>query len=180
MSTATMEKPQTQPLILSARHDEMMQKHADGKHLEPLNILQIQELIPHRYPFLLLDAITHHIEGKYIAGYKNVTINEPFFQGHFPHRPIMPGVLQIEALAQLGAVLVGHMLKVRGDGEKLAVLAGVDNFRFRRMVTPGDQLRLFGEITRFRLPIGKSTVWGEVNGEVALEGELTFSLVDEG
>lgn len=167
----TLEKPQALSIL-----DELRQKYAGEQLLEPLDIHGIKNIIPHRYPFLLIDRVTEHVQGKYIVGYKNVTANEPFFPGHFPNRPLMPGVLQIEALAQLGAVLVGSM--PAGEG-KLAVLAGVDNFRFRRMVTPGDKLELFGEIIRFRPPIGKAKCWATVDGEMVLEGEIMFSLIDE-
>lgn len=143
--------------------------------LPPLSAEEIMQHIPHRYPFLLIDRVTEHIQGKYITGYKNVTMNEPFFNGHFPGRPIMPGVLQVEALAQLGGVLIAHM--PAGEG-KLAVFAGIDNVRFRRMVVPGDRLDLRAELIRFRNPIGKSAVRASVDGEVVLEGELMFSLVD--
>jgi 3-hydroxyacyl-[acyl-carrier-protein] dehydratase len=143
--------------------------------LPPLTADEIMKHIPHRYPFLLVDRVTEHVQGKYIVGYKNVTINEPFFQGHFPGRPIMPGVLQLEALAQLGAVLLGHMEQAKG---KLGVFTGIDNVRFRRMVFPGDKLEMRAELIKFRYPIGKSQCIATVNGETVVEGELMFSLVD--
>lgn len=146
-----------------------------GTEHPPLNTVEIMQFIPHRYPFLLVDAVTHHLHGKEIQGYKNVTFNEPYFQGHFPNRPIMPGVLQIEALAQLGGVLIGHMEAGKG---KLAVFSGIDKVRFRRMVEPGDKLELHCEMIRLRPPIGKSFCRASVNGEVAVEAELMFSLVD--
>ena len=146
----------------------------DVVYLSPLGIREIMELIPHRYPFVLVDRVTEHIKGKSIKGYKNVTINEPFFQGHFPGDPIMPGVLQLEALAQLGAVL---MMTNEVSQGKLMVFAGMDNVRFRRMVVPGDRLDLECELVRFRMPIGKSHCKAYVNGEVAVEADLIFSMV---
>lgn len=144
-------------------------------NLPPLDIQQIMEYLPHRPPFLLLDRVTEHVKGRYIHGYKNITMNEPFFVGHFPGRPIMPGVLQLEALAQLGGVLIANMPEGKG---KLAVFAGIDNVRFRRMVTPGDRLDLYCELIRFRLPVGKSMCRATVNGETVVEAELMFSLID--
>lgn len=144
--------------------------------LKPLNVKEIMSFIPHRYPFLLVDRVTEHVEGKSIKGYKNVTMNEPFFQGHFPGEPIMPGVLQLEAMAQLGGVLLKHLPAAEG---KLMVFAGIDKARFRRMVVPGDRLDMECELTRLRPPIGKSICKASVNGETVVEAELMFSLVDE-
>lgn len=144
-------------------------------YLKPEDIQRIIGILPHRYPFLLVDRVTEHIKGKSIKGYKNVTINEPFFQGHFPGDPIMPGVLQLEALAQLGAVL---MLQSEAAKGKLMVFAGMDNVRFRRMVVPGDRLDMHCILHKFRFPIGKSLCKAYVDGELAVEGELIFSIVD--
>lgn len=144
-------------------------------HLPPEDISRIIGILPHRYPFLLVDRVTEHIRNKHIRGYKNVTINEPFFQGHFPGDPIMPGVLQLEALAQLGAILMLQTEKAQG---KLMVFAGMDNVRFRRMVIPGDRLDMECELIKFRFPIGKSVCKAYVNGELAVEAELMFSIVD--
>jgi 3-hydroxyacyl-[acyl-carrier-protein] dehydratase len=134
----------------------------------------IQKLIPHRYPFLLIDRVIEMEPGKRIVGIKNVTANEHFFQGHFPDRPIMPGVLIIEALAQAGAVLLLAQPEERG---KLPLFAGINNFRFRRSVVPGDQLRLEVEFTMRRGPIGRGQARATVAGQLAAEGELTFSAV---
>lgn len=142
---------------------------------KPEDIRRIIETLPHRYPFLLVDRVTEHIPGQHIKGYKNVTINEPFFQGHFPGDPIMPGVLQLEALAQLGALLMLQTEPARG---KMMVFAGMDRVRFRRMVIPGDRLDMECVLTKFRFPIGKSLCKASVNGEVAVEAELMFSIVD--
>ncbi len=143
-----------------------------------MDIMQVNEImkrIPHRYPFLLMDRVLELELGKRGVGIKNVTVNEPFFQGHFPGTPIMPGVLMIEAMAQLGAVVVLGMPENQG---KLALFAGIDNVRFRRQVVPGDQLRLEVEITRLRGPLGKGKGKALVEGEVAAEGDIMFALVD--
>jgi 3-hydroxyacyl-[acyl-carrier-protein] dehydratase len=136
---------------------------------------QIRQALPHRYPFLLVDRILEVSEdGKRAVAIKNVTANEPFFQGHFPDNAIMPGVLIVEALAQAGgAALLGSL----GREGKLAMLAGLDRFRFRRPVVPGDTLRLEVELTRMRGPIGKVQARALVDGEVAAEGEITFAIV---
>lgn len=138
-----------------------------------LDIQQIKEIIPHRYPFLLVDQILEVEEGKRAIGIKNVTANEEFFNGHFPDFPVMPGVLIVEALAQVGAVA---MLKKEENRGKLALFAGIDSCRFKRQVRPGDQLRLEVEMTRVRGAIGKGKGVATVNGEVACELEMTFAL----
>jgi 3-hydroxyacyl-[acyl-carrier-protein] dehydratase len=145
------------------------------EQLAPLNIMQIMEQIPHRHPFLLVDAVTAHEQAKWIEGYKNVSINEHYFQGHFPNQPIMPGVLQIEALAQLGGVLMSFTPKGQG---KLGVFAGLDNVRFRRMVVPGDKLDLRMELIKMRGPVCKMKGIASVEGQPAVEAELMFSFVD--
>jgi len=138
-----------------------------------LDSQQIKEIIPHRYPFLLVDKVTEKEEGKRVVGLKNVTINEPFFQGHFPKYPVMPGVLILEALAQVGAIAVLDMEQNKG---KIGFLAGVDKCRFKRQVKPGDQLRLEVEILRMKGPIGKGKGIATVNGEVACEAEIMFAI----
>ncbi|NLN40617.1 MAG: 3-hydroxyacyl-ACP dehydratase FabZ [Clostridiales bacterium] len=140
-----------------------------------MQVNEIMKRIPHRYPFLLVDRVLELELGKRGVGIKNVTVNEPFFQGHFPGTPIMPGVLMIEAMAQLGAVVVLGMPENQG---KLSLFAGIDNVRFRRQVVPGDQLRLEVEITRLRGPLGKGKGKALVEGEVAAEGDIMFALVD--
>lgn len=140
-----------------------------------LNINEISKIIPHRYPFLLIDKIVELEEGKRAVAIKNVTINEPFFQGHFPDFPIMPGVLIIEALAQVGVVMALRMPYAEG---KLVYFAGIDAVRFRRPVVPGDQLRLEVETIWVRGALGKMKGRATVNGEVAAEGEFMFSLAD--
>lgn len=137
------------------------------------NISQIKEIIPHRYPFLLVDKVTEVEEGKRVVGYKNVTINEPFFDGHFPDYPVMPGVLILEALAQVGAIAVLNMEENKG---KIGFLAGIDKCRFKRQVVPGDQLKLEVEIIRMKGPIGKGKGIATVNGEVACQAEIMFAI----
>lgn len=138
-----------------------------------LDIQQIKEIIPHRYPFLLIDQILEVEEEKKAVGLKNVTANEEFFNGHFPDYPVMPGVLIVEALAQVGAVA---MLKKEENRGRLAFFAGIDKCRFKRQVRPGDQLRLEVEMIRVRGSMGKGKGVATVNGEVACETEIMFAL----
>ncbi len=135
----------------------------------------IQALIPHRYPFLLVDRILEVEPGVMARGYKNVSVNEPFFQGHFPNRPLMPGVLMVEALAQVGAVA---LMSLEENAGKLAVFAGIDEVRFKRQVVPGDRLDLQVTITKMRRGIGKGEAIASVDGEVAAKGILMFALTD--
>lgn len=141
-----------------------------------LNIEQIKEIIPHRYPFLLVDRILELEEGKRAIGIKNVTANEEFFNGHFPEFPVMPGVLIVEALAQVGAVAM--LVKEENKG-RLAFFAGIDNCRFKRQVVPGDQLRLEVEMTRVRGTFGKGKAVATVDGELVCEVEIMFGLGDK-
>lgn len=137
---------------------------------------EIQKLLPHRYPFALVDRITEYIPGKSATGLKNVTFNEPHFQGHFPGRPIMPGVLIVEAMAQVGGIVLSQVPGVDG---RLCVFAGIDKVKFRRPVVPGDQLIITTElITIKRLRFGKMQARAEVDGQLACEGTLMFSVVD--
>lgn len=138
-----------------------------------LDIQQIKEIIPHRYPFLLIDKVIEQDAEKRIVGIKNVTANEPFFSGHFPDYPVMPGVLILEALAQAGAIAVLGIEKNKG---KIGFLAGVDKCRFKQQVKPGDQLRLEVEIIRMKGPIGKGKGIATVDGKVACEAEITFAI----
>lgn len=140
----------------------------------PLDSVQIQAIIPHRYPFLLVDKIVELEMGKRAVGLKNVTVNEPFFQGHFPGYPVMPGVLIVEALAQVGAVAILSMEEHQG---KLGMFAGIDGFRFKEQVKPGDTLTLEVELTRVRGTIGKGHGRALVDGKVAAEGDLMFAIV---
>lgn len=137
------------------------------------DIMEIMACIPHRYPFLLVDSVDILEEGKLAVGTKNVTINEPFFQGHFPQEPVMPGVLILEALAQVGAVLLLSEPEFKG---KTAYFAGVNQARFRRKVVPGDVLKLEIEITKIRKSFGAGKGIATVNGEKAAEAEILFAI----
>ncbi|MDD6763558.1 MAG: 3-hydroxyacyl-ACP dehydratase FabZ [Clostridiales bacterium] len=140
-----------------------------------MNNIEIQRILPHRYPFLLVDKIIEHEPGKRIKGIKNVTVNEPFFQGHFPGNPIMPGVLICEALAQVGAVMLLGMEENKG---KLGVFTGINNFKFRRQVVPGDTLELNAELVMYRHGMGKANVEAVVDGSTAAKGEISFAVVE--
>ncbi|MGL4911453.1 MAG: 3-hydroxyacyl-ACP dehydratase FabZ [Romboutsia sp.] len=141
-----------------------------------LNIDQIKELIPHRYPFLLVDKVIELEAGKKAVGIKNVTVNEPFFQGHFPDYPIMPGVLIIEAMAQVGCVA---MMSIQENRGKLGVFAGIDKARFKKEVRPGDTLTMEVEMISVRRNIGKATAKAFVGNELACSGELMFALIEK-
>lgn len=143
----------------------------------PLMVDAIQRILPHRYPFLLVDRVIQYVPGKLAVGVKNVTFNEPHFQGHFPGRPIMPGVLIVEAMAQVGGVVLTQMPEFPENG--LFVFAGIDKVRFRRPVVPGDQLVMTVELLSIkRRRFGKMQGRAEVDGQLVAEGELMFSLVD--
>ena len=138
-----------------------------------LNSDQIKEILPHRYPFLLVDRITACEPGKYADGRKCVSVNEMQFCGHFPQQAVMPGVLVLEALAQTGAVAI--LVKEENKG-KTAYFGGLDHVRFRRKVVPGDQLKLVTEIIKVKGPVGKGKAVAYVGDEVAAEAELTFMI----
>ncbi|WP_055667978.1 3-hydroxyacyl-ACP dehydratase FabZ [Desnuesiella massiliensis] len=138
-----------------------------------MDIKEIQSIIPHRYPFLLVDKIEEMEPGKRAVGYKNVTINEPFFQGHFPEEPVMPGVLIIEALAQVGAVA---MLCLEENKGKIGYLAGMDKVRIKRKVVPGDVLKLEVEIIKTKGKIGIGKAVATVEGVKACEAEIIFAI----
>jgi 3-hydroxyacyl-[acyl-carrier-protein] dehydratase len=136
---------------------------------------QIMEILPHRPPFLLIDRMLEVEAGVRAVGIKQITINEPFFAGHFPGRPIMPGVLIVEALAQVGAVAVLMQPEHKG---KLAYFAGIDGVRFKKPVTPGDTLRLEVSMEKMRRVIGKGRGVATVDGKMVAEGEIMFAIVD--
>lgn len=138
-----------------------------------MNVKQIQEIIPHRSPFLLIDKIVEMEPGKRAKGIKCVTFNEPFFSGHFPEEPVMPGVLIIEAIAQVGAVLILSEEKYKG---RLAFFAGINNAKFKDKVVPGDILELEIEMIRIKGPfgVGKGTAYKD--GKICAQAELTFAI----
>ena len=138
-----------------------------------MDIKEIQQLLPHRYPFLLVDRVIELQPGEKAVGIKNVTINEGFFQGHFPQQPIMPGVLQVEALAQLAGTLISRN---GSGGNSIGMFRGVEKIKFRRMVIPGDQLRLEVQVLRKRNKIAKFNGQAFVNAEIAVEAEFTIAL----
>lgn len=138
-----------------------------------MDINEIREILPHRYPFLLVDRVTEVVEGKSIKGYKNVTINDQFFQGHFPEKPIMPGVLILEALAQLGAVSILSMNEFKG---KIPMFAGADKVKWRKPVVPGDRLDLSCEIIKLRGSIGIGKAVATVEGKKVCEAEIMFAI----
>lgn len=138
-----------------------------------MNVQEIMEIIPHRYPFLLLDRVEEIIVGEKVVAKKNVTINEPFFQGHFPGEPVMPGVLIIEALAQAGAVALLSMPDFKG---KTAYFGAMDKVRFRQKVVPGDTLTLEVEILKVKSVAGTGKGIAKVNGKKVAEAEITFMI----
>ncbi len=141
-----------------------------------MNIHQILKQLPHRYPFLLVDRVLELDKGKTIKALKNVTMNEPFFEGHFPHRPVMPGVLMLEALAQAAALLAFDALDTSPNDETVYYFAGIDGARFKRPVEPGDQLILEVELLRMKAGIFKFKTRASVAGETAVEAELTCAM----
>jgi 3-hydroxyacyl-[acyl-carrier-protein] dehydratase len=141
-----------------------------------LDVNGIQQILPHRYPFLLVDAILEIEPQKRIVGVKNVTFNEPFFQGHFPGRPVMPGVLIVEAMAQTGGLLLFREVPDRAN--KLLYFVAIDDARFRRPVVPGEQLRLEVRVLTWRLNVCKLSGQATVNGELAAEANMMCKMVD--
>ncbi|MEQ8153429.1 MAG: 3-hydroxyacyl-ACP dehydratase FabZ [Clostridiaceae bacterium] len=138
-----------------------------------LGVKEIREIIPHRYPFLLIDRVEELEPGVRAKGFKNLTANEEFFQGHFPGEPVMPGVLMIEALAQMGAVSILSKEEFKG---KTAFLAGIDKVRYKRKVVPGDKLELEIEIIKVKGPIGIGKGTAKVDGVIACQGEILFAI----
>ena len=140
------------------------------------DVLEIQDLLPHRYPFALVDRIVYYIPAKKAVGLKNVTINEPFFPGHIPKRPIMPGVLIVESMAQVGGVVLTLLPGMKG---KFFAFAGIDGVRFRRPVVPGDQLIMTVELISLKMNrIAKMRGKTMVDNQLVCEGEMLFSLID--
>ncbi|ADI65282.1 3-hydroxyacyl-ACP dehydratase FabZ [Trichormus azollae] len=167
--------------LTQANSTDMTTSEGDHQETNTLTIKttysveEIQQLLPHRYPFLLVDKIIDYVPGKMAVGVKNVTFNEPHFQGHFPGGALMPGVLIVEAMAQVGGVV---MTQMSDSPRGLFVFAGIDKVRFRRQVTPGDQLVMTVELLWVKQRrFGKMQGRAEVDGQIAAEGELMFSLV---
>jgi len=138
-------------------------------------IEEIRKFLPHRYPFLLVDRVTECVAGKYCKGYKNLTINEEFFQGHFPNFPVMPGVLQIEALAQITGCIIMTLPEFKG---KFAFFAGIDKARFKSQVVPGDRFEMESEIIKIKYPLVKAHARGFVDGKLAVDTEILISIAD--
>lgn len=143
--------------------------------MRTLNIKEIQEIIPHRHPFLLIDQIEDYEPGEFAVGYKCVTYREDFFKGHFPEKPVMPGVLIIEALAQVGAVAI---LSIPENQGKIAFFGGTSKCRFKGMVVPGDKLKLETKIIKRKGPLGVGEAVASVDGKVVASAELTFMVGD--
>lgn len=138
-----------------------------------LTVKEIKDILPHRYPFLMIDRVEEVVEGKSAKGYKNVTINENFFNGHFPDYPVMPGVLILEALAQMGAICILSQEEFKG---KIGFLVGADKVRWKKQVTPGDKLNLEIEIVKLRGNIGVGKGKATVDGSIVCEGEIMFAI----
>jgi 3-hydroxyacyl-[acyl-carrier-protein] dehydratase len=148
----------------------------DGEHRMIMDSTEIQKILPHRYPFLMVDSIVEIERLKHIVGIKNVTINESHFQGHFPGKPVMPGVLIIEAMAQTGGLLL--LLEIPDRDNKLMFLAAVDGVRFRRPVVPGDQLRVEIKVLSWRGDFCKIEGKATVDGKLAAEATLMCKMID--
>lgn len=139
----------------------------------PMDIRDIQRLVPHRYPFLLIDRVIERVPGERVVALKNVTANEPFFQGHFPGQPVMPGVLIIEAIAQAALILISD-----DEGDKIPLFLGIDKARFRRQVVPGDQLRIEVKLSQRRRNVCRAHGVVTVDGERAAEADILATIVD--
>jgi 3-hydroxyacyl-[acyl-carrier-protein] dehydratase len=142
----------------------------------PLDSVAIRKIIPHRYPFLLVDRVIELTPGQRAVGIKNVTANESFFQGHFPEFPVMPGVLIVEAIAQVGAIAMLSQPELEGQ---LALFAGIDKVRFKRQVKPGDTIRIEVELGQIRRTVGTGSGTATVDGELACKGDFMFALVPD-
>jgi 3-hydroxyacyl-[acyl-carrier-protein] dehydratase len=176
MTTLTDPNPKTEPNP-NLTHSEDAAPVTEPVIKTTFTVEEIQKLLPHRYPFALVDRIIDYVPAKSAVGIKNVTFNEPHFQGHFPGRPVMPGVMIVEAMAQVGGVVLTQMAGDIQNG--LFMFAGIDKVRFRRPVVPGDQLVMTLELLSVKARrFGKMHGRAEVDGQLACEGELMFALVD--
>jgi 3-hydroxyacyl-[acyl-carrier-protein] dehydratase len=143
--------------------------------LNPIDIHRIREILPHRYPFLMVDRVTGYTLGESLTAIKNVTVNEPFFQGHFPERPVFPGVLILEALAQASAILASQGVEENIEENIIFLLAGIDKARFKRPVEPGDQMVLEVQQTNYKSRIWKYATKATVDGKLAASAEVIFT-----
>ena len=155
----------------------MRESGVEGAALDAVDVAGVMEMIPHRYPFLLVDRVVEIIPDRSAIGIKNVTINEPFFQGHFPRNPVMPGVLIVEAMAQTAAVLVVYSLGASAAG-KLVYFMSIENARFRKPVTPGDQLKIHVTKDRSRGNVWKFNAEAKVDGRLVAEATYAAMLMD--
>ncbi len=144
--------------------------------MKTLDIHQIRQYLPHRYPMLLVDRVLDWEIGKNIVAIKNITINEDIFNGHFPHRPVMPGVMMIEAMAQTAAILSFLTMDIKPDENSVVYFAGIDNARFKRPVEPGDQLRMEVEVVRSSRGVWKYRATASVDGQLAVEADLMCTI----
>lgn len=151
-------------------------KHDKGESMAEFGIEEIMKLLPHRYPFLLVDRIVSCDDAAKIVGIKNVTMNEPFFQGHFPGRPVMPGVLQLEAMAQTAGILLN---RIGGGAKGIPFFMAIDGARFRKVVKPGDQCRIEVEITKLRAKVARFKARILIEDAVASEAEMMCMLAEE-
>lgn len=158
-------------------NDRATNEQGEGISAVTADLARIMELIPHRYPMLLVDKVVDMIADQSATGIKNVTINEPFFEGHFPGHPVMPGVLIVEAMAQTAAVLAAHTIGEQAEG-KLVYFMSIDNARFRKPVTPGDTLRLFVNKERSRRSVWKFSAEAKVDDKLVCEATFTAMIVD--
>lgn len=142
---------------------------------EIVDIYKILKILPHRYPFLLVDRVLDYEIDKHLTAIKNVSINEPFFNGHFPHRPVFPGVLLIEAMAQASAILASMTMDAVANETTIYLFAGVNNVRFRRQVEPGDQVQLNVELTRKKGKVWKTSTTATVDGKLCSTADITFT-----
>jgi 3-hydroxyacyl-[acyl-carrier-protein] dehydratase len=162
--------------IIESVSEEQQGQNQESSVKKIFTVEEIQDLLPHRYPFALVDRIIDFVPGEKAVGIKNVTYNEPYFPGHIPGKPLMPGVLMVESMAQVGGVV---LTQLPGMKDKFFAFAGIDGVRFRRPVTPGDQLIMTVELLSLkRNRIAKMQGRGEVDGELAVQGEMIFSLLD--
>ena len=143
--------------------------------MNQIDINQIQEILPHRYPFLMIDRVIEVDPGKTLTAIKNVSINEPCFQGHFPHHPVFPGVFMLECIAQASAILASLMIEAKASGENVYLFAGVDKARFKRTVGPGDQLYINVEFVKHLKKLWRCVGTIKVNGELACSADVLFT-----